>query len=139
MLTATSLRRRCAEISVRFLVVLVLHVWLVLIAIPDGFIVVSVVCIIRRRIIILSSTTTTREMIKSEIESFFSSRNEKTFSFFTKTLNTYESLSLSSLDTSKHIRTRSSIKQHTQTIACRLHSPAVVVAVTAGSSAACEV
>jgi hypothetical protein len=79
-------------------------------------------------------------MIKSEIESFFFLEKRKDVSFTTETLNTYE-ISLSLLSTPQNIYARIVVlnNTHTNDSKCRLHSPAVVVAVTAGSSAACEV
>ena len=79
-------------------------------------------------------------MIKSEIESFFFLEKRKDVSFTTETLNTYE-ISLSLLSTPQNIYARIVVlnNTHTNNSKCRLHSPAVVVAVTAGSSAACEV
>jgi hypothetical protein len=81
-------------------------------------------------------------VIKSEIESFFFLEKRKDVSLSTETLNTYEfSLSLSLLSTPQNIYARVVVlnNTHTNNSKCRLHSPAVVVAVTAGSSAACEV
>jgi hypothetical protein len=79
-------------------------------------------------------------MIKSEIESFFFLEKRKDVSFTTETLNTYE-ISLSLLSTPQNIYARIVVlnNTHTNNSKCRLHSPAVVVAATVGSSAACEV